>query len=208
MTTIFNLCSYTYYSRTILNLLSLWDNIYNTTTNISITSRTTVRFYSVHSCLINKTLLQLFFPAITICNQNQIKCSNLAARLGNCTDVQDERCIKLNFLNEIACIENNDDIYADTEQENVKEMNFSSKRQKREETLVETDIGFCQDCSVPSFLETEYMFLQLYMSISEEERILIGHSFVDMVKDCTFRGRDCKQERYIHIVWCFVANVF
>ena len=77
----------------------------------------------------------------------------------------------------------------------LKEMNFSSKRQKREETLVEMDIGFCQDCSVPSFLETEYMFLQLYMSISEEERILIGHSFVDMVKDCTFRGRDCNQER-------------
>ena len=45
------------------------------------------------------------------------------------------------------------------------------------------------------------------MNISEEDRIVIGHSLRDMVKDCTFRGRDCNQERYILIVWFYVANV-
>ena len=92
----------------------------------------------------------------------------------------------------MACIEIDID---PTEHKIEKEMNFSIKRQKREETSGETDKGFCQDCPLPSFLETEFLFLKLYMNISEEERIVIGHSLNDMVKDCSFSGRDCNQER-------------
>ena len=57
--------------------------------------------------------------------------------------------------------------------------------------------GFCESCSVPALLDTEYQFLQVYMSLEEKERFKIGHNFSDLVKSCTFRGRDCKEERFV-----------
>ena len=68
------------------------------------------------------------------------------ARLENCTDPQDGMCTKLKYLYKMACIEIDID---PTEQKIEKEMNFSIKRQKREETRGETDKGFCQDFPLP-----------------------------------------------------------
>ena len=60
---------------------------------------------------------------------------------------------------------------------------------------VEDGPGFCEDCSVPAFLDTEYIFLQYFMSLEEEQRFKIGHNFSGLVKSCTFRGRDCNNEK-------------
>ena len=57
------------------------------------------------------------------------------------------------------------------------------------------DEGFCNTCSVPTYLDTEYNFLQMYMSLEEEQRFRIGHNFSGLLKSCTFRGRDCNDER-------------
>ena len=49
---------------------------------------------------------------------------------------------------------------------------------------------------MPNSLKTDFEFLEKYMSIRKKERITIGHGFSDMVKECTFRGRDCLEERF------------
>ena len=77
------------------------------------------------------------------------------------------------------------------------------KRRKRQVIKQPTgggqDGGFCDSCSVPEILDTEYRFLQVYMSLEEGDRSEIGHSFSGLVKSCTFRGRDCKDERFTFI---------
>ena len=55
--------------------------------------------------------------------------------------------------------------------------------------------AFCDTCSVPSYLDTEYAFLEKYMALSKEDRVAIGHNFTDLIKECTFRGRDCLDSR-------------
>ena len=48
-----------------------------------------------------------------------------------------------------------------------------------------------------SFVAEEMDFLRIFMSLTEEERILIGHDFTSFIKSCTFRGNDCLKERYV-----------
>ena len=128
------------------------------------------------------------------------------AEVKSCTDLKDKR--NLIFLYEKACT-NLDltDVVRESVAGGVRENDASSfnqsnrnkrrKRFARNDTTDEDDEkGFCEDCSVPSYLETEYQFLKVYMTIDEEERFAIGHQFEDMVKECTFRGRDCTQEKY------------
>ena len=39
-------------------------------------------------------------------------------------------------------------------------------------------------------------FLKNYMSLNEQERLLIGHrGFDSFIKGCTFRGADCLKEK-------------
>ena len=47
----------------------------------------------------------------------------------------------------------------------------------------------------PIKVDNEYRFLELYLQLTESERMLIGHSFGDFVKDCLFRQRGCLNER-------------
>ena len=130
------------------------------------------------------SFFQLFFPAITLCNHNRIKCSNLANRIKNCTADEEAVCSKLISLNDIACKE-------------IKEANSTTKKRKKRAALTTNDEkGFCDTCSMPNSLKTDFEFLEKYMSIRKKERITIGHGFSDMVKECTFRGRDCLEERF------------
>ena len=42
----------------------------------------------------------------------------------------------------------------------------------------------------------EMEFLKNFMSLNEQERLLIGHhGFDSFIKGCTFRGADCLKER-------------
>ena len=40
----------------------------------------------------------------------------------------------------------------------------------------------------------EWAFLRNFMTLNENERILIGHDFDSFIKGCTFRGNDCMDE--------------
>ena len=55
--------------------------------------------------------------------------------------------------------------------------------------------GTCESCGqAPPNFEAELEFLYQYMSLSEKNRIAIGHQFSDFFKECTFGGVDCLNE--------------
>ena len=104
----------------------------------------------------------------------------------------------LNILNGLAC----DELSAGPDSEEAPQKR--TRRQVMNQTqegdpsqVPGPNGGFCETCSVPELLDTEYQFLQLYMYLEEKERFKIGHNFSDLVKSCTFRGRDCKEERFV-----------
>ena len=41
----------------------------------------------------------------------------------------------------------------------------------------------------------EMEFVQVFMTLNEDERALIGHDFKDFIKECTFRGHICGQHK-------------
>ena len=58
------------------------------------------------------------------------------------------------------------------------------------ETLVEpVDYG-----KQTATVANEWKFLENFMTLNEEERILIGHDFESFIKSCTFRGKNCLDE--------------
>ena len=123
---------------------------------------------------------------MTVCNHNRIKCSNLLTKLENCstttnstnTNTTDTACNILAFLSNMACT-------------------LPEGKEARKKRSAERNAGkaFCDTCSVPSYLDTEYKFLEKYMTLSKEDRVGIGHSFTDLIQECTFRGRDCLHNR-------------
>ena len=46
----------------------------------------------------------------------------------------------------------------------------------------------------PAAVANEMEFLRNFMSLDENERILIGHDFKSFIKGCTFRGKNCLTE--------------
>ena len=46
----------------------------------------------------------------------------------------------------------------------------------------------------PAAIANEMNFFSNFMSLTEQERILIGHEFSSFIKACTFRGKDCLTE--------------
>ena len=47
------------------------------------------------------------------------------------------------------------------------------------------------DDDVPNIVDRQNKFLYYYMNFPEKVRLTIGHQFSDMIKFCTFKGRDC-----------------
>ena len=47
------------------------------------------------------------------------------------------------------------------------------------------------DDNVPNIVDRQNKFLYYYMNFPEKVRLTIGHQFSDMIKFCTFKGRDC-----------------
>ena len=43
-------------------------------------------------------------------------------------------------------------------------------------------------------IAAELEFTRKFMSLMEEERILIGHDFKSFIKECTFQGDNCLDE--------------
>ena len=51
------------------------------------------------------------------------------------------------------------------------------------------------DLIQPASVGKEMKFLKNFMTMNEEERKLIGHDFASFFKDCTFRGKNCLEEK-------------
>ena len=43
--------------------------------------------------------------------------------------------------------------------------------------------------------------------MNEEERKLIGHDFTSFFKDCTFRGKNCLEEKYVGFYVIIMLNL-
>ena len=73
------------------------------------------------------------------------------------------------------------------------------KNVKRRKRGSEKDMnkGYCDTCDVPESEDDEASFTFHYMSLSAKERFNIGHDFDSLVQACTFRGRDCRDEKYL-----------
>ena len=52
----------------------------------------------------------------------------------------------------------------------------------------------------PAAIANEMQFLSNYMTLHENERILIGHDFNSFIKSCNFRGKNCRTETYVALV--------
>ena len=52
-----------------------------------------------------------------------------------------------------------------------------------------------KDKKIPTSVAEEMEFVQVFMTLNEDERALIGHDFKDFIKECTFRGHICGQHK-------------
>lgn len=127
---------------------------------------------------------QILFPAITVCNQNRVDCTVLNNTIGDCnrTIAGDDTDCPFKADNTIlSTLENMNKAYC--------------QKQKPPEGGKGKDKGSGgneQDPRPPSadFL-AESKFLNSYMALNESIRKVIGHSFENFVKDCTFAGISC-----------------
>ena len=64
-------------------------------------------------------------------------------------------------------------------------------RKKRSIDNIQEGLG-----DTPTFLKSEYEFLDVYMGLNESVRHMIGHQFSDFIKLCTFLGSNCLNIRW------------
>ena len=57
--------------------------------------------------------------------------------------------------------------------------------------LLSDDSGTEDLGATPESVDAENLFLYYYMDMDETDRMKIGHQLTDLVKACSFRGRDC-----------------
>ena len=65
-------------------------------------------------------------------------------------------------------------------------VNLFYEGRRKSEAKDEIDYG-----SQPATVAQEMEFLTNFMTLNEQERMLIGHDFKSLIKSCTFRGKDC-----------------
>ena len=161
--------------------------------------------------------MQLKFPAVTFCNHNRINCELLRGRIGEKDESlkpsnDDLEILKKLNENDVVCPERknqenqeNQGNQVNQEVAEVVKETLTEKvsgRRKRQVMQNGPQVGPNgegppqQGGAVPNYLTTEYRFIGQYMNVSEEERKKIGHQLSDLIKSCTFRGRDCLKEKY------------
>ena len=130
--------------------------------------------------VISPFYFQIGFPAITICNQNRVDCNELSELVTKCT-TNSSACggsAQLELLEEMqedACPSGP-----------PSSMATSNGRRKRQ-------VG-PGDGNKSADFEAEAEFLNQYMSLNLANRMKIGHTFTDMIKECSFSGIDCLNE--------------
>ena len=118
--------------------------------------------------------LQVYFPSVTVCNQNRVDCSALSSTISSCTnDVQScggqVQFDSLNVLYNDSC---------DATGPSASTITASTN-----------EMG-----GKPPTVEAEQRFLFYFMSLNEDIRKTIGHDFTTFIKSCTFGGYDCLSE--------------
>jgi hypothetical protein len=150
---------------------------------------------------------QIEFPAVTVCNQNRVNCLTLDEVITNCncsTNVDITPCNDTEALNFMKGL--NDHCPKPTVETKTKRKKRNSDtdinqhlRQRRQEPQGSdggsVNSGQQETLSMqgdqPQSQQTENEFLRMFMSLSLEDRILIGHNLSSFIKGCTFKGREC-----------------
>ena len=135
------------------------------------------------------------FPAVTLCNQNRVNCALVTEELEG--EVRESDSHSANILQ---WIRTNVCTVAVPGQANL-QPNQVLVRGKRQAVAGgpagsgETPEPLGPPGDTPVYLEAEYIFLAEYMSLNRSIRSLIGHEFQSFIKSCTFRGKDCLNNR-------------
>ena len=115
---------------------------------------------------------------MTFCNHNRIKCGRLdheRKKAGQNSSAKETKKL-FDELWTLACVETSPP---------------HPSRKKRETGPSDSNMMGAPTGDTPSYLESEYDFLDPFMSLTETERRSIGHDFDSFIKSCTFRGKDC-----------------
>ena len=97
----------------------------------------------------------------------------------------------LKFLDDYGCkVEEKEDMMTNRQKRQIINVRPSEDEGEDED-------GNCKTCSVPTYLDTEYTFLQVFMSLEETERFLIGHNFTGLVKSCTFSAKNPLKPNFV-----------
>ena len=144
------------------------------------------------------------FPAVTVCNQNRVSCDNLFSTIDSC---------KNDTFN---CDNTDVDVMGSlvklSKCEEIGKGNARRKRQTRppgpnhdnnrpphpqNDQYDDGSMPFYDNQQPPEDVEKEWDFVQQYMSLNEDLRKRIGHSFESFIQSCLFRGVDCHNETYV-----------
>ena len=132
----------------------------------------------------------VFFPAVTICNQNRINCCNLVHTMGACRANYSYCGFKSNKDEQFQLLDTM--MKECTTEEPILEV----KRTKRESNNKPKAASSRPDYGVQTTeVKEAEEFLMKYMGLSENVRQLIGHDFNDFIKMCTFRGSTCLESK-------------
>ena len=145
------------------------------------------------------------FPAVTICNSNRISCSQLKKTYEEWEFDKDiDTFYKLAAIKDLSgCPNINEPTTTTTSTStttttttitttstSTSTTNLPS-RKKRSIDNIQEGLG-----DTPTFLKSEYEFLDIYMGLNESVRHMIGHQFSDFIKLCTFLGSNCLNIRW------------
>ena len=142
------------------------------------------------------------FPAVTICNSNRISCSQLKKTYEEWEfDKDRDTFYKLAAIKNLSgCPNINEPTTTTTSTSTTLTTTTTStststtnllSRKKRSIDNIQEGLG-----DTPTFLKSEYEFLDIYMGLNESVRHMIGHQFSDFIKLCTFLGSNCLNIRW------------
>ena len=149
---------------------------------------------------------QVDFPAVTICNQNRVNCTGLELLIEECEE-NVTTCINETYfeiIEDIFLLCNATDLQ-DPSEEEIYPGSGSGGSNQGPKGRKKRNVGpipdekdsddFDEQGDIPEDAEAENEFLSRYMSLPESLRLKIGHQFPSFVKYCTFRSRNCLNER-------------
>ena len=144
------------------------------------------------------------FPAVTVCNQNRVSCENLISTMTSCKnetfgcDANDVEV--MGSIVELSKCGESGKVNARRKRQNGPPAQNNDNNMPQHPQNNQYDDGpmrFYDNQQPPEDVEKEWNFVQKYMSLNEDLRKRIGHSFESFIQSCLFRGVDCHNETYV-----------